>query len=103
MKCENDESLTLVLSSRPMLSLKSLKRRLSLTLRGRHGLDESMSSLAEHLSLDEQNGEVRGNGGWNILVRSSDFLKGNLYSQSRTIDFRDGTVSLSHLTASGIS
>ncbi|KAI0229822.1 hypothetical protein LSAT2_019747 [Lamellibrachia satsuma] len=47
---------------RPMLSLKSLKRRLSLTLRGRHGLDESMSSLAEHLSLDEQNGEVRGNG-----------------------------------------
>ncbi len=43
------------------MSLRRLKRRLSLTFRGSRGVDESLSELAEHLAIDE-NGGVKENG-----------------------------------------
>lgn len=42
------------------MSLKRLKRRLSLTLRGR-GNDDSLSELAEQLTIEE-NGGIKENG-----------------------------------------
>lgn len=43
------------------MSLKRIKRRLSLTFRGSRGVDESLSELAEHLTIEE-NGGIKENG-----------------------------------------
>ena len=43
------------------MSLKRLKRRLSLTFRGSRGVDESLSELAEQLTIEE-NGGIKENG-----------------------------------------
>ena len=44
------------------MSLKGLKRRLSLTMRGHHhSVDESLSTLADNLTIEE-NGGIKENG-----------------------------------------
>ena len=43
------------------MSLKRIKRRLSLTFRGSRGVDESLSELAESLTVEE-NGAIKENG-----------------------------------------
>ena len=43
------------------MSLKRLKRRLSQTFRGSRGVDESLSELAESLTIEE-NGGIKENG-----------------------------------------
>ena len=36
--------------------MKKLKRRLSLTIKGRRHVDESLSELAEHLTVEDSSG-----------------------------------------------
>ena len=49
------------------MSLKRLKRRLSLTFRGSRGVDESLSELAESLAIEE-NGGIKENGRYPFLL-----------------------------------
>jgi hypothetical protein len=39
-----------------MMNLKKLKRRLSLTFKGNRGLDNSLSDLAEQMTIEDSNG-----------------------------------------------
>ena len=48
------------------MSLKRLKRRLSQTFRGSRGVDESLSELAESLTIEE-NGGIKENGEYTLF------------------------------------
>ena len=50
------------------MSLKRLKRRLSLTFKGSRGVDESLSELAESLTIEE-NGGIKENGEYILFFR----------------------------------
>lgn len=48
------------------MSLKKIRRRLSQTFR--FSIESSLSELAEHLTIDESNGEVKNNGTHSFTV-----------------------------------
>ena len=48
------------------MSLKKIRRRLSQTFR--FSIESSLSELAEHLTIDESNGEVKNNGTHSIII-----------------------------------
>lgn len=48
------------LPQRPMEKMKRFKRRLSLTLRGSHTIDESLSELAEQMTIEENSSKDSG-------------------------------------------
>lgn len=48
------------------MSLKKIRRRLSQTFR--FSIEGSLSELAEHLTIDETNGEVKSNGKLTFLA-----------------------------------
>uniref|UniRef100_A0AAY4EXT4 cyclin-dependent kinase n=1 Tax=Denticeps clupeoides TaxID=299321 RepID=A0AAY4EXT4_9TELE len=53
-------SLRPPLSQRPMEKMKKFKRRLSLTLRGSQTIDESLSELAEQMTIEENSSKDNG-------------------------------------------
>lgn len=48
------------LPQRPMEKMKRIKRRLSLTLRGSQTIDESLSELAEQMTIEENSSKDSG-------------------------------------------
>ncbi|KZS20749.1 Uncharacterized protein APZ42_012402 [Daphnia magna] len=65
------------------MSLKKIRRRLSQTFR--FSIESSLSELAEHLTIEESNGEVKNNG----MHHTSTFTKNHRrlsLSHSRIID-----------------
>lgn len=48
------------------MSLKKIRRRLSQTFR--FSIESSLSELAEHLTIEENNGEVKNNGNSNVML-----------------------------------
>ncbi|XP_064607239.1 cyclin-dependent kinase 17-like [Liolophura sinensis] len=72
--------------------MKRLKRRISLTLRGSHAINESLSELAEQLSVEE-NGEIKENGAGIVHENPQIGSDGESEGQSATSDEKDDTIS----------
>lgn len=56
-------SLSEVFTLHPAGRMKKFKRRLSLTLRGSQTIDESLSELAEQMTVEESSSKDNGNTG----------------------------------------